>query len=93
MNKGADVPGGENHHVRRQLASVLELKPRLGELSNLAVVLNLDLPVDDELARADVYIIVTRWIGTKNERCTHRYNTRLRDPTRTAQTQSPAFPC
>lgn len=48
-------PCSEKHHVRINLASVVELDPRLGEPLDFTVVFELDFAIDDQLGRADVY--------------------------------------
>lgn len=49
------TPSGKDDDVRRELAPVLELDARLCETRDLAVVLELNLPVRDQLARSNVW--------------------------------------
>ena len=51
-----NVPGGVHDDVGLEFAAVVEFEARLGEALDLAVVLDLDLAVDDQLARADVCV-------------------------------------
>ena len=48
------VPSGVHDDVGLELAAVVELEASLREALDLAVVLDLDLAVDDQLARAHV---------------------------------------
>ena len=50
-----DAPGSEDDSICRQLTPVFESKPALREAFNLTVVLEFDLPVNDHLARPDIY--------------------------------------
>lgn len=54
-----NVPCSEDDDIGVQLAAVLELEPGLRKLLDLAVVLQLDLAVDDHLRRADVEVVTT----------------------------------
>lgn len=48
------VPSAEEDDVSRELASIFELESVLGELFDLAVVLELYLAINDVLAPADI---------------------------------------
>ena len=52
--KSAHSPRRENDHVRRERRSIFEFQPALAEALDRAVVLQLDLAIRDELARANV---------------------------------------
>ena len=48
------LPGRKNDDVRVERAPVLEFQARLRESSYLGVVLEFNLPIDYQLARADI---------------------------------------
>ena len=57
MTGGDDAPGSEHDDVRVDRAPILELEARLREPPNTAVVLQLDLPVDDQPRCAYVQVV------------------------------------
>ena len=81
---GGDAPGGEHDDVRVDRAPVLELEARLREPPDAAVVLQLDLPVDQQLRRADVYLAPRKLAPSRHahpkfpEMAAHRGSTLLR---------------
>ena len=56
-DKRRDAPSREEDNVRVDRAAILELEAGLREPFNDAVVLQLDLPVDDQPRRADVQVV------------------------------------
>ena len=61
--KGRGLPGRENDDVCIERAPVLEFQARRREAGYLGVVLEFNLPIDYQLARADICASHTRWVG------------------------------
>jgi hypothetical protein len=85
------LPSGEYHNVGGQLSPILELDARLRETFDLAVGLEFDLPLGDELATSSIFMKNLYTSAMKDEQ-TNLGNTLLVYSTLTIQTQCPEYP-
>lgn len=66
--EGASVPSSEDDDVSFDLRAIIKLDTTLGELGDLAIVLQFDLPINDQLTGSRICEILGRTSSTHKKK-------------------------